>query len=181
MASAWAQPSRWAFWGEDSLQLLAPCLPGRTGAEVGERLISSQYRKEGGEGAHIERQGKGEGATSVPSKQKKSHRQSQMRGAQDLKGVGVASPRLRVSCAEGRGRGELVVVGAGPTAAAAAAGGGWGEAVFRCGEGLRRGLGPPCPLPVPDQGFCVPSGVGLSLLRRVGQSGPMGGAGPAPI
>lgn len=90
-------------------------------------------------------------------------------------GVVVASPRLRVSMALRGAVGEswwwrgrallllVVVVG--------------GRRLSGVGEGLRRGLGP---LPVPDQGFCVPSGAGLSLPLSVGQSGPMGGAGPAP-
>ena len=38
--------------------------------------------------------------------------------------------------------------------------GGKGREIQMVGGGLRRGLGPPCPLPVPDQGFCVPSGCG---------------------
>lgn len=94
------------------------------------------------------------------------HRQSQVRGALGLRGV--ASPRPRVSMAL---RGPVGRAG-GEEGPAAAAGG---------GEGLRRGLGPPCPLLVPDQGFCFPSGAGPSLpLASVSQV-TLGVAGPAPI
>lgn len=70
---------------------------------------------------------------------------------------GGLAPPAGLHGAEGPRRGQLVGE-EGPAAA-----GGWGEAVFRYRGGLRRGLGPPCPLLVPDQGFCVPSGAGQSL------------------
>lgn len=59
-----------------------------------------------------------------------------------------------------------------------------GEAVFRCRgrfeEGLRRGLGPPCPLLVPDQGFCVPLGVEPFLPQASVSKVTRGVVGPGP-
>lgn len=74
--------------------------------------------------------------------------------------TGVAKPRLRVSMVL-RGPVGRAGGGGGPCCCWWLGGGG-----FRCGEGLRRGLNPPCPLLVPDQGLC-PWGWGPSLPPRV--------------
>lgn len=55
-----------------------------------------------------------------------------------------------------------------------------GEVVFRCRGGSERGLGPPCPLPVPDQGFgsVSPWGRDRPCPQAFVSQVAVGGAGP---
>lgn len=146
----WARGGLASSGGGWQLQFLLR--PGPGGVGMGWRTLSSQY----GEGGREHRCGEG-GPLA-----RKTRPEPGAGGAQGLGGCPPACPRGSWRCGPGR-----------------AGGGGPGGAAAGGGEGVRRGLGPPCPLRPQTRGSVSPWG-GRGLFASVSQA-TWGVAGPAPI